>query len=57
MYNAEVHHQNIHPKVDKRDSLPEADLPDSLPDVDMKDSLSRYKRRRFRLEGDDYEWR
>lgn len=57
VYNAEVHHQNIHPKVDKRDSLPEADLPDSLPDVDMKDSLSRYKRRRFRLEGDDYEWR
>lgn len=57
VYNAEVHHQDIHPKVDKRDSLPEADLPDSLPDVDMKDSLSRYKRRRFRLEGDDYEWR
>lgn len=57
VYNAEVHHQNIHPKVDKRDSLPEADLPDSLPDVDMKDSLSRYKRRRFRLEGEDYEWR
>lgn len=57
VYNAEVHHQNIHPKVDKRDSLPEADLPDSLPDVDMNDSLSRYKRRRFRLEGDDYEWR
>lgn len=57
VYNAEVHHQNIHPKVDKRDSLPEADLPGSLPDVDMKDSLSRYKRRRFRLEGDDYEWR
>ena len=57
VYNAEVHHQNIHPKVDKRDSLPEADLPDSLPDVDMKDSLSRHKCRRFRLEGDDYEWR
>lgn len=48
VYNAEVHHQNIHPKVDKRDSLPEADLMDSLP---------RYKRRRFRLEGEDYEWK
>lgn len=57
VYNAEVHHQNIHPKVDKRDSLPEADLLDSLPDVDMKDSLPRYKRRRFRLEGEDYEWK
>lgn len=57
VYNAEVHHQNIHPKVDKRDFLPEADLPGSLPDVDMKDSLSRHKCRRFRLEGDDYEWK
>ena len=57
VYNAEVHHQNIHPKVDKRDSLPEADLPGSLPDVDMKDSLSRHKCRRFRLEGEDYEWK
>lgn len=57
VYVAEVHHQNIHPKVDKRDSLPEADLLDSLPDVDMKDSLPRYKRRRFRLEGEDYEWK
>lgn len=57
VYNAEVHHQNIHPKVDKRDSLPEADLPGSLPEADLKDSLSRYKRRRFRLEGEDYEWK
>ena len=57
VYNAEVHHQNIHPKVDKRDSLPEADLPGSLPEADLMDSLPRYKRRRFRLEGDDYEWR
>ena len=57
VYVAEVHHQNIHPKVDKRDSLPKADLSDFLPEVDMKDSLPRYKRRRFRLEGDDYEWR
>lgn len=57
VYNAEVHHQDIHPKVDKRDSLPKADLSDFLPEVDMKDSLPRYKRRRFRLEGDDYEWK
>lgn len=57
VYVAEVHHQNIHPKVDKRDSLPKADLPDSLPEVDLKDSLPRYKRRRFRLEGEDYEWK
>ena len=48
VYVAEVHHQNIHPK---------ADLSDFLPEVDMKDSLPRYKRRRFRLEGEDYEWR
>ena len=57
VYVAEVHHQDIHPKVDKRDSLPKADLSDFLPEVDMKDSLPRYKRRRFRLEGDDYEWK
>ena len=57
VYNAEVHHQNIHPKVDKRDFLPEADLPGSLPEADLMDSLPRYKRRRFRLEGEDYEWK
>lgn len=57
VYNAEVHHQDIHPKADKRDSLPEADLPGSLPEADLMDSLPRYKRRRFRLEGEDYEWR
>ena len=57
VYVAEVHHQDIHPKVDKRDSHPKADLSDFLPEVDMKDSLPRYKRRRFRLEGDDYEWK
>lgn len=57
VYNAEVHHQDIHPKVDKRDSLPEADLPGSLPEADLMDSLPRYKRRRFRLEGEDYEWK
>ena len=48
VYNGVVHHQNIHPK---------ADLSDFLPEVDMKDSLPRYKRRRFRLEGEDYEWK
>lgn len=48
VYNAEVHHQNIHPKVDH---------PLSLPEIDLKDSLSRYKRKRLGLEGDDYEWR
>lgn len=48
VYNADVHHQNIHPKVD---------LPDSLPDGDMKDFLPRYKRKRLGLEGEDYEWR
>ena len=57
VYNAEVHHQDIHPKVDKRDSLPEADLPGSLPEADLMDSLPRYKRKRLGLEGDDYEWR
>lgn len=57
VYNAEVHHQDIHPKVDKRDSLPEADLPDSLPEADLMDSLPRYKRKRLGLEGEDYEWK
>ena len=57
VYKGVVHHQNIHPKVDKRDSLPKADLSDFLPEVDMKDSLPRYKRRRFRLAGEDYEWK
>ena len=57
VYNGVVNHQDIHPKVDKRDSLSEVDLPDSLPEEDMKDSLPRHKRRRLGLEGDDYEWR
>ena len=48
VYNAEVHHQDIHPKVD---------LPDSLPDGDMKDFLPRHKRKRLGLEGEDYEWK
>lgn len=57
VYVAEVHHQNIHPKVDKRDSLPKADLSDFLPEVDLKDSLPRYKRKKLGLEGEDYEWK
>ena len=55
VYNAEVHHQNIHPKVDKRDSLPKGYHPLSLSEVDQLDSLSRYKRKRLGLEGEDYE--
>ena len=57
VYNGVVHHQDIHPKVDKRDSLPKADLSDSLPEVDLKDFLPRYKRKRLGLEGEDYEWK
>ena len=57
VYNAEVNHQDIHHEVDQPDFLPKADLSDFLPEVDMKDSLPRYKRRRFRLEGEDYEWK
>lgn len=48
VYNAEVHHQDIHHEVDQ---------PDSLSEVDQLISLPRYKRRRFRLEGEDYEWK
>ena len=57
VYNAEVHHQDIHHEVDQPDFLPKADLSDSLPEVDLNDFLPRYKRRRFRLEGEDYEWK
>lgn len=57
VYNAEVHHQDIHPKVDKPDFLPKGYHPLSLPEVDLKDSLSRYKRKRLGLEGEDYEWK
>lgn len=57
VYNAEVHHQDIHHEVDQPDFLPKGYHPLSLPDVDMKDSLSRHKCRRFRLEGEDYEWK
>lgn len=57
VYNAEVHHQDIHHEVDQPDFLPKGYHPLSLPEVDLKDSLSRYKRKRLGLEGDDYEWR
>lgn len=55
VYNAEVHHQDIHPKVDQRDFLLKADHPLSLSEVDKAFSLSRYKRKRLGLEGEDYE--
>lgn len=57
VYNAEVHHQDIHPKVDQPDFLPKADHPLSLSEVDKAFSLSRYKRKRLGLEGEDYEWK
>ena len=57
VYNAEVHHQDIHHEVDQPDFLPKGYHPLSLPEVDQLDFLPRYKRRRFRLEGDDYEWK
>lgn len=57
VYNGVVHHQNIHPKVDLPDFLPKGYHPLSLSEVDQLISLPRYKRRRFRLEGEDYEWK
>lgn len=57
VYNAEVHHQNIHHEVDQPDFLPKGYHPLSLSEVDQLISLPRYKRRRFRLEGEDYEWK
>lgn len=57
VYNAEVHHQDIHHEVDQPDFLPKADQRGSLPEVDQLDSLPRYKRKRLGLEGEDYEWR
>lgn len=57
VYNAEVHHQDIHPKADKPDFLPKGYHPLSLSEVDQLDSLPRNKRKRLGLEGDDYEWR
>lgn len=57
VYNAEVHHQDIHHEVDQPDFLPKGDHPLSLSEVDQLISLPRHKRRRFRLEGEDYEWK
>lgn len=57
VYNAEVHHQDIHHEVDQPDFLPKGYHPLSLSEVDQLISLPRHKRRRFRLEGEDYEWR
>lgn len=57
VYNAEVHHQDIHPKVDQPDFLPKGYHPLSLSEVDQLISLPRHKRKRLGLEGDDYEWR
>lgn len=57
VYNAEVHHQDIHHEVDQPDFLPKGYHPLSLSEVDQLDFLPRYKRRRFRLEGEDYEWK
>lgn len=57
VYNAEVHHQDIHHEVDQRDFLLKADHPLSLSEVDKAFSLSRYKRKRLGLEGEDYEWK
>lgn len=57
VYNAEVHHQNIHPKVDQPDFLPKGYHPLSLSEVDQLISLPRHKRKRLGLEGEDYEWK
>ena len=57
VYNAEVHHQDIHHEVDQRDSLPKGYHPLSLSEVDQLISLPRYKRKRLGLEGEDYEWK
>lgn len=57
VYNAEVHHQDIHHEVDQPDFLLKGYHPLSLSEVDQLDFLPRYKRRRFRLEGEDYEWK
>lgn len=57
VYNGVVNHQDIHHEVDQPDFLPKGDHPLSLSEVDQLISLPRYKRRRFRLEGEDYEWK
>ena len=57
VYNGVVNHQDIHHEVDQPDFLPKADHPLSLSEVDKAFSLSRYKRKRLGLEGEDYEWK
>ena len=66
VYNAEVHHQDIHHEVDQPDFLPKGYHPLSLPkgyhplslsEVDQLISLPRHKRKRLGLEGEDYEWK
>lgn len=55
VYNAEVHHQDIHHEVDQPDFLPKGYHPLSLSEVDQLISLPRHKRKRLGLEGEDYE--
>lgn len=55
VYNAEVHHQDIHHEVDQLDFLPKGYHPLSLSEVDQLISLPRHKRKRLGLEGEDYE--
>lgn len=57
VYNGVVNHQDIHHEVDQPDFLLKADHPLSLSEVDKAFSLSRYKRKRLGLEGEDYEWK
>ena len=57
VYNAEVHHQDIHHEVDQPEFLPKGDHPLSLSEVDQLISLPRHKRKRLGLEGEDYEWK
>ena len=57
VYNAEVHHQDIHHEVDQPDFLPKGYQPLSLSEVDQLISLPRHKRKRLGLEGEDYEWK
>lgn len=57
VYNAEVHHQDIHHEVDQPDFLPKWYHPLSLSEVDQLISLPRHKRKRLGLEGEDYEWK
>ena len=57
VYNAEVHHQDIHHEVDQPDFLPKGYHPLSLSEVDQLISQPRHKRKRLGLEGEDYEWK